>query len=88
MLKEGINKRRVNLEHKFHRLRETDLVKDFVQYLSILKSISYVKLIQEQRTEKEIITITGELRILQQLLEVLELRDGTQENMLSNELNS
>lgn len=66
------NTRRVALERSLKGTHTSDVQKNVCEYLRILRASSYNRLITPVQTE-DINSIIGELRVIQKLLNVLEL---------------
>lgn len=67
-----LNGRRVSLERAFRLTANADLQKNIVAYLKVLRSQRYSKLLSPDNTDN-VDRLIGELRMVQKLLDVLEL---------------
>jgi hypothetical protein len=67
-----LNGRRVSLEKSFRLTANADLQRNIVTYLKVLRSQRYSKLLSPDNTDN-VDRLIGELRVIQKLLDVLEL---------------
>lgn len=72
MIDTPLNGRRVSLEKAFRLTANADLQKNIVAYLKVLRSQRYSKLLSPDNTDS-VDRLIGELRMVQKLLDVLEL---------------
>ena len=72
MIDTPLNGRRVSLEKAFRLTANADLQKNIVAYLKVLRSQRYSKLLSPDNPDN-VDRLIGELRMVQKLLDVLEL---------------
>ena len=72
MIDTPLNGRRVSLEKSFRLTANADLQKNIVAYLKVLRSQRYSKLLSPDNIDN-VDRLIGELRMVQKLLDVLEL---------------
>lgn len=72
MIDTPLNGRRVSLEKSFRLTANADLQKNIVAYLKVLRSQRYSKLLSPDNADN-VDRLIGELRMVQKLLDVLEL---------------
>lgn len=72
MIDTPLNGRRVSLEKSFRLTANSDLQKNIVAYLKVLRSQRYSKLLSPDNADN-VDRLIGELRMVQKLLDVLEL---------------
>lgn len=59
------------LEKSFIYSKDTEVQKNICKYLDTLHSIAFTKLLQDGTTVEERSVLTGELRVIQKLIDVL-----------------
>ena len=79
----SLNGRRVSLEQSFRLTANSDLQKNFVQYLKVLRAQRYAKVLDTTTMDCSLI---GELRLIEKLLTTLELgSEPVTDNLLMNQ---
>ena len=76
MSKDNLNNQRIRLEKLIKGSMYKDFKKDVASLVNIYKTAAYQKLLREDSTEDKM-TLIGELRAVQKLLDVLELGSET-----------
>lgn len=67
------------LEAGFKASSSSDAQQKMCMYLKYMRDVAYTRLLQDAQTMEDRTVLVGELRTLQKLLDVLELRKGTVE---------
>lgn len=75
MANTSLNGKRVTLETSFRHTVTSDIQKNVVQYLKILRDTRYTKLLSTE--DDNVNRLIGELRMVQKLLDVLEQDNDT-----------
>lgn len=79
------NSLRTKLEAQFKASAASDSQRSVCQYLKYLRDAAYSRLLQDIGAREDRNIIVGELRSIQKLLNVLELRRGTADMYYTNE---
>lgn len=71
---DNINSAKAKLEKLFLYSKDVDAQKSICKYLHIMKQQAYIKILQESISVEERSVLTGELRVIQKLIDILDVR--------------